>query len=79
MIHRSGPHCLAWHVKALTIRLQLSAPQAVHDLRGLSAYRREIGNESFSSTLLQATGDADLAKTISSLLDQVDAADDGST
>jgi len=76
---RHGPAAavIAWHLKALTIRLRLSVPQAVNNLRRLSAYRREIGGESFTSSLLQAAGDVDLAKTITTLLDRVDAADDG--
>jgi hypothetical protein len=76
---RNGPATavIAWHVKALTIRLQLGIPQAIYDMRRLSAHRHEIGGESFTRSLLQATGDADLAKTITSLLDQADSADDG--
>ena len=68
---------IAWHVKALAIRLQLGVPQAVIDLRRLAAHRRELGAEPFTGLLAQATDDTDLADTITSLLDQVDAAGDG--
>ena len=76
---RGGPATAAvtWHVKALAIRLRLGVPQAVNNLRRLAAYRRELGPEPFTGLLAQAAGDTDLAETITSLLDQVDAADDG--
>ena len=68
---------IAWHVKALSIRLQLGVPQAVNDLRRLAAYRRELGAEPFTGLLAQAAGDTELAETITSLLDQADATGDG--
>ena len=68
---------IAWHVRALAIRLQLGVPQAVNNLRRLVAYRRELGAEPFTGLLAQATEDTELAETITSLLDQVDAAGDG--
>ena len=64
-------------MRALAIRLQLGVPQAVIDLRRLAACRRELGAEPFTGLLAQAAGDTDLAEMITSLLDQVDAADDG--
>ena len=77
---RSGPVAavIAWHVKALAIRLRLGVPQAVIDLRRLGGYRRQLGAEPFTSLLTREANDNDLADTITSLLDQVDAADDGS-
>ena len=68
---------VTWHVKALAIRLRLGIPQAVNNLRRLSAYRRELGPEPFTGLLAQAAGDTHLTETITSLLNQVDAADDG--
>ena len=63
---------ITWHVKALVIRLRLGVPQAANNLLRLAAYRRELGIEPFSALLTEATGDTDLAETITSLLDQVD-------
>jgi tetratricopeptide (TPR) repeat protein len=76
---RGGPAAavIAWHVRALAIRLQLGVPQAVNNLRRLAACRRELGAEPFTGLLAQAAGDTKLAETITSLLDQVDAAGDG--
>ena len=76
---RGGPMTAAvtWHVRALVIRLRLGVPQAGNNLRRLSAYRRELGAGPFTSLLTQAAGDTDLAGTITSLLDQLDQADDG--
>jgi len=76
---RDGPTAavIAWHVKALAIRLRLGVPQAVIDLRRLAACRRELGAEPFTGQLAQAAGDTELADTITSLLDQADAAGDG--
>ena len=68
---------IAWHVKALAIRLQLDIPQAVNNLRRLAACRRELGAEPFTGLLAQAAGDTELAEAITSLLDQVDATGDG--
>ena len=68
---------VTWHVKALSIRLRLGVPQAENNLRSLSAYRRELGAEPFTSLLTQAADDTDLAETITSLLDQLDETDDG--
>jgi hypothetical protein len=64
-------------VKALAIRLHLGVPQAINNLSRLSACRSEIGGEAFTSSLLQRAGDVDLAQTITSLLDQTAAANDG--
>ena len=76
---RGGPAAavIAWHVRALSIRLQLGVPEAVNNLRRLAAYRRELGIEPFTGLLAQAAGDTELAETITSLLDQVDATGDG--
>ena len=78
-IERGGPVTTAvtWHVKALAIRLRLGVPQAMNNLRRLAAHRRELGPEPFTGLLAQASGDTDLTETITSLLDQVDAANDG--
>ena len=75
--HAPAAAVIAWHVKALAIRLRLGVPQAANNLRRLAAYRRELGAEPFAGLLAQATDDTELAETITSLLDQVDAADDG--
>ena len=73
---RGGPAttAIACHVKALAIRLRLGDPQAANDLRYLTVYRRELGAERFASLLSQANSDAGLAEAITSVLDQVDAA-----
>jgi len=67
---------VTWHVKALVIRLHLGVPQAVNNLRRLASHRREIGAGPFASVLTQAATDTNLAGTITSLLDQLDEADD---
>jgi tetratricopeptide (TPR) repeat protein len=69
------------HVKALAIRLRLGQgiPRAMYSLRRLAAYRRELGPEPFTGLLAQAAGDTHLTETITSLLDLVDAADDGTS
>ena len=76
---RGGPTAaaVAWQVKALLIRLRLRVPQAVINLRRLAAHRRELGPEPFTSLLIQTVDDTHLAEMITSLLDQVNAADDG--
>ena len=75
---RGGPASaiIAWHVKALATRLRLGIQQAVIDLHQLAAYRRKLGAEPFMGMLTRAADDMNLAETITSLLDQVDAADD---
>jgi tetratricopeptide (TPR) repeat protein len=65
---------IGWHVRALAIRLRIDVPQAVHNLRRLSAFRSQLGPERFTSLLAQATGDTELIEAITSLLDQLDAA-----
>jgi tetratricopeptide (TPR) repeat protein len=74
---RGGPEtaAIAWHMKALAIRLRLGIPQAVDDLRRLATYRSELGPERFTSLLTQATSDTGLAEAIASQLGQLDAAD----
>ena len=67
---------VTWHVKALVIRHHLNLPEAGKDLRRLAAYRRELGAEPFTSVLTQAVGDTTLAKTITSLLDQLGRTDE---
>ena len=64
-------------MKALAIRLRLGIPQAMNDLRCLAAHRRELGAEPFTGLLAQAADDTHLTETITSLLDQVDATDNG--
>ena len=78
---RSAPvsTAIAWHVKALGIRLRLGIPQAWNNLRRLAAYRSEIGTGPFASVLAQAADDTGLAEAITSLLDQLDKADDSTT
>ena len=58
---------VAWHVKALMITLRLGTSQTQTNLRWLAEYRRELGNAPFAELLAQATGDTDLAETITSL------------
>ena len=67
---------VTWHVRALVIRLRIGVAQAVTDLRRLAAYRRELGAGPFTSLLAQAAGSTELAKTITSLLDELDKADE---
>ena len=67
---------VTWHVGALMIRLLLRAPQAMIDMRYLATYRRELGVEQFSILLVQAVGDSDRTKMITSLLDRFDRSDD---
>jgi hypothetical protein len=67
---------VTWHVTALVIRLRLGVPKAVNNLRNLAAYRPELGDDPFTSLRTQAAGDADMAETITSLLNQLDADDD---
>jgi hypothetical protein len=64
----SAGQAVSWHVQALVIRLRLAVPQAVIDPCRLAAYRNELGPERFGSLLAQATGDANQAETIMSLL-----------
>lgn len=63
---------VTWHLRALAIRLRLSVPQAVIDLRSLAALRRELDAEPFTRLLTQAAGGINVAETITSLLDQMD-------
>ena len=69
---------VAWHVRALTIRLALETPQALIDLRRLGEYRRELGTGPFTSLLASTSENTDLANVITSLLDQLDNTDSGS-
>jgi tetratricopeptide (TPR) repeat protein len=73
----SAAAAVGWHVKALVIRLHLGAPQAANNLRRLAALRSNLGLKRFTSLLSQAIGDTKLAEAITSLLDQLDAADTG--
>ena len=72
----SAPAAIGWHVRALLIRLRLGIPQAANNLRRLAAYRRELDAELFTSLLTEAVGDAELAETIRSLLDETDKAEE---
>ena len=78
---RGGPvaDIVAWHIRALAIRLRIGVPQAVNDLRQLLPYRRELGAEPFAALLAQITDDAELVEAIPGLLDQVDAAEGDTT
>jgi tetratricopeptide (TPR) repeat protein len=67
---------IAWHVKALVIRLQLGVPQAQIDLTRLSELRRELGVGPFTSLLAEAVGDTELQETVISWLDEWDSNDD---
>jgi tetratricopeptide (TPR) repeat protein len=73
----SAAMAVAWHVKALAIRLRLRLPQAVNNLHQLAAHRGQLGPERFTSLLSQATGDTKLTDTITSLLGQLDAPETG--
>jgi tetratricopeptide (TPR) repeat protein len=69
---------IAWHVKALAIRIRLGVPQAANNQCRLAAHRAELGPRQFAKLLAQAAGPEN-AKTVMSLLDQLEAADsDGS-
>jgi tetratricopeptide (TPR) repeat protein len=70
---------ISWHVRALLIRLRLGVPQAVNNLRRLTEYRHELDAELFTSLLDEAAGDAEVAETIRSLLDEADKAERGAT
>jgi tetratricopeptide (TPR) repeat protein len=63
---------IAWHVRALAIRLALRVPQAGIDLRRLSEYRRELGTGQFASLLNSTSETPDLVGMITALLDQLD-------
>jgi len=65
---------IAWHVGALAIRLELGVPEAITDIRRLSAHRAALGPERFTDLLTEAVGDAGQAEFVMSLLDQADAA-----
>jgi tetratricopeptide (TPR) repeat protein len=68
----SAAVAIAWHVRALAIRLRLGVPQAANNLSSLGAYRRDLGAGAFASLLAEATDDAELVEVINSLLDQPD-------
>jgi tetratricopeptide (TPR) repeat protein len=65
---------IEWHVQALAIRLRLGVPEAVNNLRRLEAHRTALGPGGFAELLVQAAGAED-AQTITSLMDQLVAAD----
>jgi hypothetical protein len=71
----SAATVVSWQVKALVIRFRLGVPQAANNLRHLAAHRKALGPEQFISLLSQATGDTGLTEAITSLLDQLDAAE----
>jgi hypothetical protein len=62
------------HTEALAIRLRLSIPQAMIDLRFLAACRADLGPDQFAALLTAVIGDTGQANTIMSLLDHLDAA-----
>jgi hypothetical protein len=66
-----------WHVKALATRLRLGIPQVMINLRILATYRRELGTGSFATLLNPTVISIDLAETVVSLLDEMDASGDG--
>ena len=68
---------VAWHVRALAIRLSLGVPRAEINLRRLTAHRRELGREPFTRLLNQAADSTDLAEASTSLLDRVEKTDGG--
>ena len=78
---RGGPvaDIVAWHIRALAIRLRIGVPQAVNNLRQLLPYRRELGAESFAALLAQITDDVGLVEAIPGLLDQVGTAEGDTT
>ena len=78
---RGGPvaDIVAWHIRALAIRLRIGVPQAVDNLRQLLPYRRELGAVRFAALLAQITDDAELIEAIPGLLNQVGAAEGDTT
>ena len=66
---------IAWHSKALELRLSLGIPNAIFDLRPLASYRVDFGAERFSDLLAQATSDAELIQAITAGIDQLEAAE----
>jgi hypothetical protein len=70
---------VAWHIRALAIRLRIGVPQAIANLGQLLPYRRELGAEPFAALLAQITDDAELVEAIPGLLNQVGAAEDDTT
>jgi tetratricopeptide (TPR) repeat protein len=66
---------IALHVRALAIRVALGIPQAVIDLRRLSAYRRELGAARFTGLLTSPAGNSGVVDAIMSLLDEFDDSD----
>jgi tetratricopeptide (TPR) repeat protein len=68
---------VGWHVRALVVRLRLGVPEVVIDLRALADWRRALGTGPFGRLLEQVSGGTELAEAITSLLDQVNDADDG--
>ena len=78
---RGGPvaEIVAWHIRALAIRLRIGVPQAIANLGQLLPYRRELGAEPFAALLAQITDDAELIEAIPGLLNQVGAAEGDTT
>jgi tetratricopeptide (TPR) repeat protein len=67
---------MRWHVEALMIWVGLVRPEAIVELRELSAYRRALGAEAFTIQLTKVVTDPHLAETIRAALDQVDETED---
>jgi hypothetical protein len=67
---------VAWHVKAVVIRISLGVPEARIDLSRLSDLRHELGAGLFTSVLAETVGDTELTETVISWLDQWDSAED---
>ena len=68
---------IAWHVRALAIRLPLSIPEATDNLRLLALHRDELGARRFSKVLKRVTNDSALTEVILSHLERTETADSG--
>ena len=64
---------IAWHVRALGIRLGIGAPQVLNNLRALSEYRDQLGTKQFQGILAQVAG-AETAEAVVGYLGQLEAA-----
>jgi tetratricopeptide (TPR) repeat protein len=60
---------IAWHVKALAIRLRLDVPQIANNIRNLTEYRDTLGTDRFAEILIEAVGGPEQAAVVISLLD----------
>ena len=69
-----GARSIAWHARALPIRIRLQVPRVLINLRPLARYREELGLERFIEAFGAAAGPG-AANAIQALLDQVSAED----